>query len=175
MGVDISKQELYEKIKKISQSSKSEIFNDQTIKDRKTKFIAELQHFKSLYADTQEEVKRFLSTREYVLDGADGIVFVADSNPEMVEQNKRSFRELLSFTSPKNGKKIPYVVQLNKRDLTDAIPIKEFKRDLGLLDDELHGDGSRVVYPSVALQGKNVVECYQDLLILIIFDYFNST
>lgn len=119
--------------------------------------------------------ERFLSTREYVLDGADGIVFVADSDPEMVEQNKRSFRELLSFTSPKDGKKIPYVVQLNKRDLMDAISIKEFKRDLGLLDDELHGDGSRVVYPAVALQGKNVVECYQDLLILIIFDYFNST
>jgi signal recognition particle receptor subunit beta len=119
--------------------------------------------------------ERFLSTREYVLDGADGIVFVADSGPEMVEQNKRSFRELLSFTSPKDGKKIPYVIQLNKRDLMDAIPINEFKRDLGLLDDELHGDGSRVVYPAVALQGKNVVECYQDLLILIIFDYFNST
>ena len=57
MGVDISKQELYEKIKKISQSGKSELFNTQTIKNRKTKFIAELQHFNSLYIDTQEGVK----------------------------------------------------------------------------------------------------------------------
>ncbi len=119
--------------------------------------------------------ERFLSTREYVLDGADGIVFVADSDPELVEQNKRSFRELLSFTSPKGRKKIPYVVQLNKRDLMDAVPIKDFKRDLGLLADERHEDESRVVYPAVALQGKNVVECYQDLLILIIYDYFSST
>ncbi len=119
--------------------------------------------------------ERFLSTREYVLDGADGIVFIADSNPELVEQNKRSFRELLTFTSPKEGKPIPYVIQLNKRDLLDAVPIKDFKRDLGLLENERHEDGSWVVYPAVALQGKNVVECYQDLLLLIIFDYFNST
>lgn len=51
--------------------------------------------------------KRFLSTREYVLDGADGIVFVGDSSPEKIEQNKRSFRELISFAKSKN---IPYLV-----------------------------------------------------------------
>ncbi|MFX0032578.1 MAG: hypothetical protein ACFE8E_02945, partial [Candidatus Hodarchaeota archaeon] len=42
--------------------------------------------------------ERFLQTREYVLDGADGVVFVGDSDPEKIEQNKRSFRELVSFT-----------------------------------------------------------------------------
>jgi len=68
--------------------------------------------------------ERFLSTREYVLDGADGIMFVGDSDPRKIEQNKRSFRELVSFAKPKN---IPYLVQLNKRDLEGAIPIKEFK------------------------------------------------
>lgn len=123
--------------------------------------------------------ERFLSTREYVLDGADGIVFVADSSPELVEQNRRSFRELISFTAPKEGdinsKAIPYVIQLNKRDLENAIPIKVFKLQLELLDEEFHEDGSRVVYPAVALQGENVVECYQDLLLLIIYDYFNPS
>lgn len=53
MGVDISKQELDEKIKKISPSSKSELFNNQIIKHRKTRFIAELHHFKSLYGDIE--------------------------------------------------------------------------------------------------------------------------
>lgn len=123
--------------------------------------------------------ERFLSTREYVLDGADGIVFVADSDPALVEQNKRSFRELKSFTSPKQGdpnnKSIPFVIQLNKRDLENAIPIRAFKFQLELLDQECYEDGSKVVYPAVALQGENVVECYQDLLLLIIYDYFNST
>ena len=65
--------------------------------------------------------ERFLSTREYVLDGADGVVFVADSDPEQMEQNKRSFRELISFTRDKH---IPYVIQLNKRDIESAISKK---------------------------------------------------
>jgi len=139
---------------------------DFTIRGNKYTFITQIV--------TCTGQERFLSTREYVLDGADGIVFVADSNPALVEQNKRSFRELLIFTSPKEGKTIPYVIQLNKQDLENAVSIKEFKRALGLLENEFHEDGSRVVNPAVALQGENVVECYQDLLLLIIFEYFNS-
>jgi len=95
--------------------------------------------------------ERFLSTREYVLDGADGIVFVGDSDPNLVEQNKRSFRELIGFV---NAKKIPYVVQLNKRDLDDAIPINSFKKSLGLPSDEVYSDGTYVTYPTIALEEK---------------------
>ena len=115
--------------------------------------------------------ERFLSTREYVLDGADGIVFVGDSDPNLVEQNKRSFRELIGFV---NAKKIPYVVQLNKRDLDDAIPINSFKKSLGLPLDEVYSDGTYVIYPTIALEGKNVVKCFQDLLMLVIYDFFSS-
>jgi len=115
--------------------------------------------------------ERFLSTREYVLDGADGIVFVGDSDPSLVEQNKRSFRELIGFV---NAKKIPYVVQLNKRDLDDAIPINSFKKSLGLPLDEVYSDGTYVTYPTIALKGKNIMKCFQDLLMLVIYDYFSS-
>lgn len=115
--------------------------------------------------------ERFLSTREYVLDGADGIVFVGDSNPDIVEQNKRSFRELIGFVK---SKKIPYVVQLNKRDLIDAIPINSFKKSLGLPLDDFYSDGTYVIYPAIALEGKNVLKCFQDLLMLVIYDYFSS-
>lgn len=115
--------------------------------------------------------ERFLSTREYVLDGADGIVFVGDSDPNLVEQNKRSFRELIGFV---NAKKIPYVVQLNKRDLDEAIPINSFKKSLGLPLDEVYSDETYVIYPTIALEGKNVVKCFQDLLMLVIYDFFSS-
>ena len=114
--------------------------------------------------------ERFLSTREYVLDGADGIIFVADSHKEMIEQNRRSFRELINFTQHKD---IPYVVQLNKRDLEDAIPLEAFKTHLGLPNDETYPDGTLVVYPAIALEGNNVVKCFQDLMVQVIFDYFN--
>jgi signal recognition particle receptor subunit beta len=114
--------------------------------------------------------ERFLSTREYVLDGADGIIFIADSHRDMDEQNKRSFRELLNFTQ---RKKVPYVVQLNKRDIDNPISIDQFKNLLGLPKEEKYPDGSYVIYPAVALQGKNVVECFQDLIIQVVLDYFN--
>jgi len=115
--------------------------------------------------------ERFLSTREYILDGADGIVFVADSNPEKLEQNRRSFRELVSFS---NSKDIPRIVQLNKQDLENAIPINVFKSSLGLPKEEKYQDGSFVVYPAKALEGKNVMACFQDLMLQVIFNYFKK-
>jgi hypothetical protein len=115
--------------------------------------------------------ERFLSTREYVLDGADGVVFVADSDPEKMEQNKRSFRELISFTQ---DKQIPYVIQLNKRDLETAISLKEFKKELGLPQSEKYADNMLVVYPTVALEGDSVRRCFEDLMVQIIFNYFKE-
>lgn len=115
--------------------------------------------------------ERFLSTREYVLDGADGIVFVGDSDPEKLEQNKRSFRELVGFASTKN---IPYQVQLNKRDLKNAIELNKFKIALGLPLAESYPDGSQVIYPTEALQGKNIVECFKHIVLQVIFEYFKD-
>ena len=115
--------------------------------------------------------ERFLQTREYVLDGADGVVFVGDSDPDKMEQNKRSFRELLSFTKKI---KIPYVIQLNKRDIENAINIGVFKRQLGLPISEIYDDGTRVIYPVIALNGENVKECFEDLIIQVIFNYFKK-
>ena len=115
--------------------------------------------------------ERFLSTREYVLDGADGIMFIGDSNPEKIEQNKRSFRELVSFAKPKQ---IPYLIQLNKRDLKDAIPVKDFKLHLGLPLQESYPDGTLVVYPAEALQGENVVPSFSDLILQVIIHYFEE-
>ncbi len=115
--------------------------------------------------------ERFLSTREYVLDGADGVVFVADSNPEKMEQNKRSFRELLSFTSEQS---VPFVIQLNKRDLQGAIAIERFKKELGLPKFEKYEDGTRVVYPTVAIEGESVRKCFEDLMVLVLFNFFRE-
>ena len=113
--------------------------------------------------------ERFLPTREYVLDGADGVIFVADSDIAKMEQNKRSFRELISFTNEKN---IPYVIQLNKRDIESAISIADFKRLMELPPSEFYSDGTKVVYPTVALQGENVRECFEDLVLHIIMNFF---
>ena len=116
--------------------------------------------------------ERFLSTREYVLDGADGVVFVADSDPNKMEQNKRSFRELTSFT---RDQQVPYVIQLNKRDLENPISIEAFKKGLELPQFEAYEDGTLVVYPTVALEGESVRRCFEDLMVQIIFNFFRSS
>jgi len=115
--------------------------------------------------------ERFLSTREYVLDGADGVVFVADSDPKKIEQNKRSFRELISFTS---GQNIPFVIQLNKRDLEGAISENEFKKELGLPMFEIFEDGTQVIYPTVAIEGDSVRKCFEDLMVLVLLNFFRK-
>jgi len=115
--------------------------------------------------------ERFLSTREYVLDGADGVVFVADSDPDKMEQNKRSFRELTSFTQ---DQQIPYVIQLNKRDLENPISVEAFKKELGLPKFEAYEDGTRVIYPTVALEGESVRKCFEDLMIQVIFNFLRE-
>lgn len=113
--------------------------------------------------------ERFLGTREYVLDGADGIIFVGDSGPDKMEQNKRSYRELIAFSKSKN---IPNVIQLNKRDLKDAVSLKHFKEEMELPMEKTYSDGTEVVYPAIATEGENVLESFRAVIFLAIFDYF---
>ncbi|MBI3874757.1 MAG: gliding-motility protein MglA [Verrucomicrobia bacterium] len=64
------------------------------------------------------------TTRQLVLRGVDGIVFVADSNHEKMEENIESFKNLEDNlrTLKLNLADIPYVLQYNKRDLPNAAP-----------------------------------------------------
>jgi hypothetical protein len=114
--------------------------------------------------------ERFLSTREYVLNTADGAVFIGDSDPTKLEENKRSFRELMSFARKRH---IPYIIQLNKQDLQNAITIEEFKEALELPLQDKFPDGTRVVYPACAITGRNIVECFQDLTVSILTSHFS--
>lgn len=105
--------------------------------------------------------ERFLSTREYVLHGADGIIFVADSDPDKIMDNLRSFQELLAFISSRN---IPFLIQLNKRDLADAISIEQFKQEMGLPEENVDQDAHLIVYPCVAIKGTDVYRVFQDII-----------
>lgn len=71
-------------------------------------------------------------TRIAVLNGVDGIVFVADSSPEKLEENFQSLIEL-ETNMRKVGKNLgdfPFVMQWNKRDLPKAIPADVLDRYL---------------------------------------------
>jgi signal recognition particle receptor subunit beta len=64
------------------------------------------------------------TTRQLVLRGVDGIVFVADSQYEKMEENVKSFSNLEENLKSLNLNltDIPYVLQFNKRDLPNAAP-----------------------------------------------------
>lgn len=70
------------------------------------------------------------STRKLVLQGVDGVVFVADSSASMVEENLESLRNL-EENLREYGKSLatmPHVIQYNKRDLPDALPVEELNQ-----------------------------------------------
>ena len=66
------------------------------------------------------------ATRQIVLRGVDGIVFVADSQYDKMEENVETFKHLEDNlkTLNLNLDDIPYVMQYNKRDLADVAPIE---------------------------------------------------
>jgi signal recognition particle receptor subunit beta len=66
------------------------------------------------------------TTRQLVLRGVDGLVFVADSQYEKMEENVESFNNLLENlkTMKLNLADIPYVLQFNKRDLSNVAPVE---------------------------------------------------
>ncbi|MGH2501553.1 MAG: GTP-binding protein, partial [Ktedonobacterales bacterium] len=71
-------------------------------------------------------------TRVAVLNGVDGIVFVADSSPEKLEENFQNLLEL-EMNMRRMGRDLgsfPFIMQWNKRDLPGAVPIPTLDRYL---------------------------------------------
>jgi mutual gliding-motility protein MglA len=65
------------------------------------------------------------ATRKVVLTGADGVVFVADSQPDQRAANTTSWKNLVANLASLNLATVPVVVQYNKRDLPTAVPLAE--------------------------------------------------
>jgi hypothetical protein len=72
------------------------------------------------------------SSRKLILRGVDGVVFVADSAPNRLRANAESLRNLRENMAEYNLQlgEIPYVIQINKRDLPDAVPSEMIRQIL---------------------------------------------
>lgn len=72
------------------------------------------------------------ATRKLVLQGADGIVFVADSQQDKMEENLESLNNLEENLKEHGVQlsKTPCVMQYNKRDLPNIIPVEELETKL---------------------------------------------
>jgi mutual gliding-motility protein MglA len=91
------------------------------------------------------------SSRKLILKGVDGVVFVADSQEERIDANLESVSNLAQNLKDQGFDigTIPYVLQLNKRDLPNAMPADEIKRQL-----QVKGEP---VFEAVATQGVGVL------------------
>ncbi|MBL8692862.1 MAG: GTPase domain-containing protein [Planctomycetes bacterium] len=72
------------------------------------------------------------STRKLVLQGVDGVIFVADSDPSKMQENLESLANLEENLREygKELKNLPHVLQWNKRDLPGAAPLAELQAKL---------------------------------------------
>jgi len=94
-------------------------------------------------------------TRKLVLKGADSIVFVADSQPSMVESTRESFANLLENMKENNidPDGTPIVIQYNKRDIPGVLSIDELQEKLGLEGYPYH--------EASAIKGEGVMETFK--------------
>jgi signal recognition particle receptor subunit beta len=97
------------------------------------------------------------ASRKLILRGVDGVVFVADSQQERMDANLEAL-ENLQENLKEHGydfHKVPYVLQLNKRDLPNAVQVEGLKRELAKRDEP--------VLEAVAVQGIGVFETLKEV------------
>lgn len=104
------------------------------------------------------------ATRKLVLQGADGVVFVADSQARQLQENVESFQDLHENLSEQgvDPRSVPLVIQYNKQDLP---------RDLILMPAELSESiNFRAVpdFPADALHGPGVFETLRGISELVL-------
>jgi signal recognition particle receptor subunit beta len=104
----------------------------------------------------------YKSTRRLVLQGVDGIVFVADSSASKLEENRESMRDLEENLREmgRSITDIPIVLQYNKRDLPDAMTVEDLQKQVNV-----HGFP---VHEAVARTGQGVFATLKALAALVL-------
>jgi len=99
--------------------------------------LGELRGFNtsfSLY--TAPGQKEYNAARKLILNGVDGIIFVADSRIEKKEENIESYNNLIENLKDYNLSidNIPIVFQYNKRDESNILSLEDLEKDLNKED-----------------------------------------
>ncbi|MFZ0923420.1 MAG: GTPase domain-containing protein, partial [Candidatus Acidiferrales bacterium] len=104
------------------------------------------------------------ASRRLILKGADGVVFVADSQEERLDANFETIDNLKEHLKDHNLNfdTIPYALQLNKRDLPNAMPAGELTKQL-----QLKGEP---VIEAIAVQGQGVFDTLKEVAKLVLND-----
>lgn len=104
----------------------------------------------------------YFQSRKVILRGADGIVFVADSSSVKAKDNIKSLEEMGNHVHDYNMslEKIPLVLQYNKRDLVESMPVEDMENQLNKM---------QVPYfASIAINGQEVMDTLKGITGLVI-------
>ncbi len=105
---------------------------------------------------------KYASTRRAVLAATDGVVFVVDSQNNLIRENKESLKDLSSNLKFYNFdiNTIPIVIQYNKRDLKNILPLKECKGHYNIKN--------WPDFPTIAINGTGVLDAFFEISKLVI-------
>ena len=108
------------------------------------------------------------ASRKLILKGVDGVVFVADSQSERLDANIESLQNLKDNLKEQGFDiaKIPYALQLNKRDLPDVMPVPELTKLL-----QIKGEPT---FEAVAPRGVGVLETLKAVARLVLVELRRS-
>ncbi len=102
----------------------------------------------------------FSPLREKIFQGTDGVIFVADSQDHLLEDNIESLKELKVVSKGKLINELPLIIMLNKQDLQKVFREEDFKQILideklwYKMDDKL-SIWNPLIYETCALYNKN--------------------
>lgn len=104
------------------------------------------------------------ASRKLILKGADGVVFVADSQEARMEANIESLKNLEKNLKEQGYdlKTIPYALQFNKRDLPSAVPVEEMYRLLNYKGEP--------TFEAIATRGIGVFETLKAIAKLVLME-----
>ena len=107
----------------------------------------------------------YAATRKLVLSGADGVVFVADSQAGRVEVNQESLDDLHANLAEHNRsiEEVPHTFHWNKRDLGELLSLEELDRKFNVHDAPSLG--------TVATKGASVFEGLERITRLVLKAY----
>ncbi len=104
------------------------------------------------------------ASRKLILRGVDGVIFVADSQVERMEANIESIENLRKNLKDQGLSldAMPFVIQYNKRDLPNVVPVDEMNRVLN--------PRNVPVFEGVAATGGGVFDTLKEIAKMVIFE-----
>lgn len=155
--------------KKIDPSSKGKLVSLATETDRTLFFdflpldLGTIQGFTTrFHLYTVPGQVHYDASRKLILKGVDGLVFVVDSQIERVEDNLDSLHNLKVNLRSQGYEfnSLPMVLQYNKRDLPNIVPVDELERQLNHRDDP--------AFEAIATEGVGVFDILRAISKLVL-------